>query len=164
MTAARIERDSMGEMAVPAEADHAPRPSASTELPDQPSSIPARVHPALGLIKKSAAQVNMDLGLLAPEPGSGIDPRLQAVAEGKHDDQFVLDVFQTGSGTSTNMNANEVIADRRRAGDRRAQGRSPVHPNDAVNMGQSSNDVIPTAIHVAALERINKQLLPSLLN
>jgi fumarate hydratase class II len=118
---------------------------------------------ALGLIKKSAAQVNMDLGLLAPGLAVPVIQAAQEVAEGRHDDQFILDIFQTGSGTSTNMNANEVIAgiaNERLNGVR--GGRSPVHPNDVLNMGQSSNDVIPTAIHLAALERTHGQLVPAL--
>jgi fumarate hydratase class II len=164
LTATRIERDSMGEMAVPADAYYgAQTQRAARNFQISRLRFSREFIRALGLIKKSAAQVNMDLGLLSPELGSGIIRAAQAVAEGKHDDQFVLDVFQTGSGTSTNMNANEVIAgiaNELATGVR--GGRSPVHPNDAVNMGQSSNDVIPTAIHVAALERIEKQLIPAL--
>jgi fumarate hydratase class II len=119
---------------------------------------------ALGLIKKAAAQVNMDLKRLPDEMGAAIVEAARAVADGKLDDQFVVDVFQTGSGTSTNMNANEVIAG---AANEMFQngvrgGKTPVHPNDAVNMGQSSNDVIPTAIHVAALEALSKRLVPTL--
>ena len=118
----------------------------------------------MGLIKKAAAQVNMDLKLLAPELGEAIVQAAQAVADGQHDDQFVLDIFQTGSGTSTNMNTNEVIAGvaNEQFNNGVRGGKSPVHPNDAVNMGQSSNDVIPTAIHVAALEAIQKRLIPAL--
>ena len=107
----------------------------------------------------------MDLELLPAELGAAIVQAAQAVADGKLDDQFVVDIFQTGSGTSTNMNTNEVIAGRRQRavprGGARAASR-PIHPNDAVNMGQSSNDVIPTAIHVAALEGIQKRLIPAL--
>ncbi len=117
----------------------------------------------MALIKKSAAQVNMDLGLLNHELGGAIVQAAQGVVEGKFDDQFVVDVFQTGSGTSSNMNTNEVIAgiaNEILTGVR--GGKSPVHPNDAVNMGQSSNDVIPTAIHVAALEGVQKNLVPAL--
>ncbi len=109
--------------------------------------------------------MNVDLGLLSPELGAAVMKAAQAVSEGKHDDQFVLDIFQTGSGTSTNMNANEVIAgiaNERFTGVR--GGRAPVHPNDIVNMGQSSNDVIPTAIHLAALEGVHNVLKPALLN
>jgi len=117
----------------------------------------------MGLIKKAAAQVNMDLGLLNTNDGELIVQAAQAVADGRYDDQFVVDVFQTGSGTSTNMNTNEVIAglaNEKVTGTR--GGKDPVHPNDDVNMGQSSNDVIPTAIHVAALETIQKRLVPAL--
>jgi fumarate hydratase class II len=121
---------------------------------------------ALGLIKKAAAEVNMDLGLLPAELGEAVVRAAQAVADGKLDDQFVVDVFQTGSGTSTNMNANEVIAglanEQWHGASSPRGGRSPVHPNDAVNMGQSSNDVIPTAIHVSVLESIEKRLIPAL--
>ncbi len=105
----------------------------------------------------------MDLGLLDARLGAGlILPAAQAVADGKHDDQFVVDIFQTGSGTSTNMNTNEVIAGiaNEQFGTGVRGGKSPVHPNDAVNMGQSSNDVIPTAIHVAALEAITQAADP----
>jgi fumarate hydratase class II len=164
LAATRIERDSMGEMAVPAEAYYgAQTQRAARNFQISRLRFPREFIRALGLIKKAAAQVNMDLGLLAPELGGLVIRAAQAVAEGKHDDQFVLDVFQTGSGTSTNMNANEVIAgiaNEQATGAR--GGRSPVHPNDVVNMGQSSNDVIPTAIHLAALERLRKQLIPAL--
>ncbi len=120
---------------------------------------------ALGLIKKAAAQVNIDLGLLSRELGVPMIQAAQAVSEGKFDDQFILDIFQTGSGTSTNMNANEVIAgiaNESLTGVR--GGRKPVHPNDHVNMGQSSNDVIPTAIHLAALDRLYNALKPALID
>ena len=160
----RIERDSMGEMDVPEDAYYgAQTRRAALNFAISPLRFPRPFLRALGLIKKAAAEVNMDLGLLAPGVGAVIVEAAQAVADGKHDDQFVLDVFQTGSGTSTNMNANEVIAgvaNEKIAGTR--GGKSPVHPNDAVNMGQSSNDVIPTAIHVAALEAIRKRLVPAL--
>ena len=120
---------------------------------------------ALGLIKKAAAQVNMDLGLLDHELGAAILHAAQSVADGKHDDQFILDIFQTGSGTSTNMNANEVIAAIANEGITGVRGgRVPVHPNDAVNLGQSSNDVIPTAIHLSALDRMHNQLKPALVD
>ncbi len=154
----------MGKMEVPVEAYYGAQTGRALEnFQISPLRFPRGFLRALGLIKKSAAQVNMDLGLL-PEPlGESIVQAAQAVADGQHDDQFVLDVFQTGSGTSTNMNTNEVIAgiaNERFSGTR--GGKSPVHPNDAVNMGQSSNDVIPTAIHVAALEGIQKRLIPAL--
>ncbi|MBI4299101.1 MAG: class II fumarate hydratase, partial [Chloroflexi bacterium] len=117
---------------------------------------------AMGLIKHAAARVNMELGLLDRRIGDSIVQASKEVVDGKLDDQFVVDVFQTGSGTSTNMNANEVIANR--AGELLGGklGARLVHPNDHVNMGQSSNDVIPTAIHLAALITIQEQLVPAL--
>ena len=161
----RTEKDAMGALEVPQEAYY----GAQTQRARRNFQISALRFPrpylrALGLIKKAAAQVNMDLGLLPTALGAAIVQAAQLVADGKFDDQFVVDVFQTGSGTSTNMNVNEVIAgvanETFHAGVR--GGKSPVHPNDAVNMGQSSNDVIPTAIHVAALEGLKKRLIPSL--
>ncbi|MDR3618133.1 MAG: class II fumarate hydratase [Paludisphaera borealis] len=164
MTQTRIERDSMGEMSVPVEAYY----GAQTERARRNFEIGALRFPraflrALGLIKKSAAKVNVELGLLDPKLGELIQSAAQEVADGRRDDQFPLVIFQTGSGTSTNMNANEVIAgiaNERAVGQR--GGRSPVHPNDAVNMGQSSNDVIPTAIHLAGCEAIRTRLIPTL--
>jgi fumarate hydratase class II len=154
----------MGEMAVPEDAYYgAQTERARCNFRISPLRFPRQFIRAMGLIKKAAAQVNMDLGLLPAEVGSLVVQAAQAVAEGRHDDQFVLDVFQTGSGTSTNMNTNEVIA-----GIANEQvngvrgGKSPVHPNDSVNMGQSSNDVIPTAIHLAALEGVQKGLVHAL--
>jgi fumarate hydratase class II len=118
---------------------------------------------ALGLIKLASATVNEELGLLDPRLADAIRTAAQEVADGRFDDQFVVDIFQTGSGTSTNMNANEVISNRaiELLGGERGS-RTPVHPNDHVNMGQSSNDVIPTAIHVAAAVAIQDELLPAL--
>src|SRR5256885_13236685 len=107
----------------------------------------------LGRIKAASARVNSELGLLDPEIADRIARAGDEIAEGKHDDQFPVDAFQTGSGTSSNMNANEVIANL--AGD-------PAHPNDHVNMGQSSNDVFPSAVHLAALEEVTRDLLPAL--
>ena len=119
---------------------------------------------ALGLIKWAAAQANHDLGLLDAHRSALIVQAAEEVVEGKLDDHFPLDIFQTGSGTSTNTNANEVIANRccpaRRQTDRLA--RDPVHPNDHVNMGQSSNDVIPSAIHISAAEQLKNCLIPAL--
>jgi fumarate hydratase class II len=117
---------------------------------------------AMGLIKQAAAHVNRDLGLLSEQKTLAIAEAAGEVAEGKFDDHFVVDIYQTGSGTSTNMNANEVIANRANEllGERR--GARLVHPNDEVNMGQSSNDVFPTAIHLAALVSIKDDLIPSL--
>jgi len=155
----------MGEMEVPVEAYYGAQTRRALEnFQISPLRFPRPFLRALGLIKKAAAQVNMDLGLLPAALGEAIVQAAVAVADGLHDDQFVLDVFQTGSGTSTNMNTNEVISGvaNERFNNGVRGGKTPVHPNDAVNMGQSSNDVIPTAIHVAALEGIEKRLIPSL--
>ena len=164
MSTTRTENDSMGAMEVPVDAYYgAQTRRAELNFMISPLRMPRAFIRAMGLIKKAAAQVNMDLKLLNPDLGAPIVQAAQAVADGKHDDQFVVDVFQTGSGTSTNMNTNEVIAgvaNEKLTGKR--GGKSPVHPNDAVNMGQSSNDVIPTAIHVSALEGIRKNLIPAL--
>lgn len=164
MVAYRTERDSMGELQVPVEAYYgAQTRRAELNFQISPLRFPRPMIRALGLIKLAAAQVNQDLGLLDPSLAQAIREAAAAVAEGQHDDQFVLDVFQTGSGTSSNMNANEVIAGiANEAATGIRGGRTPVHPNDHVNMGQSSNDVIPTAIHLAALESIQTQLLPAL--
>jgi fumarate hydratase class II len=161
----RTEKDSMGAMEVPLEAYYgAQTERARRNFQISPLRFPRLFIRALGLIKKGAAQVNMDLGLLPAELGAAIVQAAQAVADGKLDDQFVVDVFQTGSGTSTNMNTNEVIAGAANEilTNGKRGGKSPVHPNDAVNMGQSSNDVIPTAIHVSALDGISKRLIPAL--
>ena len=118
---------------------------------------------ALGQIKQAAAQVNADLDLLDPDLARAISAAAQEVIDGKLDDQFVVDIFQTGSGTSTNMNANEVISNRAietLGGE--LGSRAPVHPNDHVNIGQSSNDVIPTAIHISALKAIHDDLIPAM--
>ena len=132
------------------------------ELPDQRPALAAPFIRALGLIKGAAARVNADLGLLDPKIADAIQAAAREVAEGKLDDQFVVDVFQTGSGTSTNMNANEVIANRATEILGGERGSKLVHPNDHVNLGQSSNDVIPTAIHLAALVEIEERLIPAL--
>ncbi len=128
-----------------------------------PLRLPRPMIRAMGLVKKSAAHVNLDLGLLDATRAQAIIDAAQAVADGSHDDQFVVDIFQTGSGTSSNMNTNEVIAglaNEALTGTR--GGREPVHPNDHVNLGQSSNDVFPTAIHVAALDAVSNTLVPAL--
>src|SRR6187397_1600643 len=108
---------------------------------------------ALGLLKGACAQVNKDLGLLPAEQADAIIAAAAEIADGRHDDQFPIDVFQTGSGTSSNMNANEVIA---------ALAGEGAHPNDHVNMGQSSNDVFPSAVHLAALGEVTHDLLPAM--
>ena len=160
----RTERDSMGELRVPADAYYgAQTMRAVLNFPISDLRFPPSFIRALGQIKLAAAEVNRDLGLLDPETADAIVRAAQEVADGKLDDQFVVDVFQTGSGTSTNMNANEVISNRAiemLGGE--LGSRDPVHPNDHVNAGQSSNDVIPTAIHVAALSGLHGALIPAL--
>jgi fumarate hydratase class II len=159
----RTERDSMGPVQVPEEAYYgASTMRAVLNFPISGLRFPRRFIRALGLIKRSAAEANAELGLLEPRLAEAIARAADEVAEGRLDDQFVVDVFQTGSGTSTNMNANEVIANRAAEllGGRR--GAKLVHPNDHVNLGQSSNDVIPTAIHLSALLAIREELIPAL--
>ncbi|MGB9671134.1 MAG: class II fumarate hydratase [Halothiobacillaceae bacterium] len=153
----RIEKDSMGELKVPSDALW----GAQTQRAVDNFHIGGRPMPraflrALGLIKAACAKVNAELGLLDPARAEAIQRAALQVAEGQFDEQFPVEVFQTGSGTSSNMNANEVIA--RLA----STSEHPVHPNDHVNMGQSSNDVIPTAIHVSAVLEIQERLLPAI--
>ena len=166
MSKTRIERDSMGEMEVPEDAYYgAQTQRAVINFPISGRRLPAPFIHALGLIKRAAAETNMALGKLDRERGEAIRQAAEEVHQGRFDEQFVIDVFQTGSGTSTNMNANEVIATRANEllGCRTAPpGERKVHPNDHVNMGQSSNDVIPTASHVSAARRIQEHLLPAL--
>src|SRR5262249_3427444 len=128
--------------------------------------LPARFLRALGLVKVAAAVANRDLGKLKPEIAGPIIQAAREVAAGKFDDQFPVDVYQTGSGTWPNMNANEVISNRaiELTGGDRFDRKKPIHPNDHVNMGQSTNDMFPTAIHVAAGLAIFKELIPSLRN
>jgi fumarate hydratase class II len=159
----RIEKDSMGEMRVPADAYYGAQTARAVEnFPVSGLRFPRPFIRALGLIKKHAAHVNSELNLLPPDIVKAIQTAAQEVADGMWDNQFVVDIFQTGSGTSTNMNANEVIANRacELLGGKRGDGK--VHPNDHVNRGQSSNDVIPTAIHIAALSGITFELVPVL--
>ena len=160
----RIEADSMGEVKVPEDAYYGAQTQRAVEnFTVSGLRFPAPFIHALGLIKKHAALVNAELGILDPALSEAIVSASLEVCEGKLDEQFVVDIFQTGSGTSTNMNANEVIAGRANemlAG--RRGGRSPVHPNDHVNRGQSSNDVIPSAIHIAALVQIRTHLAPAM--
>ena len=161
--ATRTERDSMGPMEVPEEALYgASTMRAVLNFPISDLRFSRTFIRALGLIKKAAAEVNADLGLLDPKLAAAAAQAAQSVADGRHDGEFVVDIFQTGSGTSTNMNANEVIATLATdllGGER---GSRLVHPNDHVNMGQSSNDVIPTAIHAAALIGLANDLVPAL--
>src|SRR5215218_10259053 len=160
----RVERDSMGEVQVPRDALFgAQTRRALDNFPISDLRKPRRFVQALGAIKLEAANVNYELGLLDEERRDAIVRAAEEVMEGELDNQFVLDVFQTGSGTSTNMNANEVISNRAiQAMGGELGSRDPVHPNDHVNMGQSSNDVIPTAIHLSALVSIELDLLPAL--
>lgn len=160
----RIERDSMGEMQVPADALYGAQTQRAVEnFPISNLRFPREFIRAMGLIKLAAARANMDLGLLDEKVGAAIVAAAQEVVEGKLDQHFVLDIFQTGSGTSTNMNTNEVLSNRAIQMLGGALGsKNPVHPNDHVNMGQSSNDVIPAAMHVAALEAIERSLIPAL--
>jgi fumarate hydratase class II len=159
----RTERDSIGPVQVPDEAYYgASTMRAVLNFPISGLRFPRRFIRALGLIKRSAAEVNAELGLLEPRLAEAIARAAEEVAEGRLDDQFVVDIFQTGSGTSTNMNANEVIANRAAELLGGQRGSKLVHPNDHVNLGQSSNDVIPTAIHLSALLAIREELVPAL--
>jgi fumarate hydratase class II len=163
-TAHRKERDSMGEVEVPRDALFgAQTRRALDNFPVSELRKPRRFVQALGAIKLEAANVNHELGLLDEEVKDAVVEAAEEVVDGVHDSQFVVDVFQTGSGTSTNMNANEVISNRAiqiKGGE--LGSKDPVHPNDHVNMGQSSNDVIPTAIHLSALIAIQEDLIPAL--
>ena len=159
----RTERDSMGEMQVPSDAYYGAQTARAVE--NFPISRLRFTRPfirALGLIKKHAAATNQELGKLDEATSKAIQQAAQEVIDGKFDAQFVVDIFQTGSGTSTNMNTNEVIANRAIEIKGGTFGDKSVHPNDHVNNGQSSNDVIPTAIHIAALDQIVNELIPAL--
>ncbi len=159
----RIERDSMGEMQVPAHAYWgANTHRAVLNFPISDLRFARQFIRALGQIKQAAAQVNESLGTVDPQIAEAIVQAAQEVIDGKLDSHFVLDIFQTGSGTSTNMNANEVIANRASELLGGSRGSRKVHPNDHVNFGQSSNDVIPTAIHLSALVSIEHDLIPAL--
>jgi fumarate hydratase class II len=148
----RTERDTMGEMRVPADALYGAQTQRAVEnFPISGLRFPRPFIRALGLIKSAAARINGRLGEIPPELAASIEKAANAVAAGDHDAQFVVDIFQTGSGTSTNMNANEVIG--RLAG---------AHPNDHVNRGQSSNDVIPSTLHVSAAMLVTEELLPAM--
>ncbi len=160
----RTERDSMGEMTVPATAYWGAQTQRAVEnFPISGYRLGRRFIRAVGLIKQSAAKVNRSLEKLDAKRADLIIRAAQEVVDGKLDDHFVLDIFQTGSGTSSNMNANEVISNRAiELSGGKIGSRDPVHPNDHVNMGQSSNDVIPTAIHIAAAEALHHDLKPAL--
>ena len=156
----RIEKDSLGEMKVPENALYGPQTQRAVEnFPISGQRFGRRFIEALGLIKRGAAETNVELGHVDGAIGAAIVRAATEVAEGAWDGEFVLDIYQTGSGTSTNMNTNEVVAHR---ATQLLEDEGAVHPNDHVNFGQSSNDVIPTAIHVAARVAIEKELLPAL--
>ncbi|MCK6555483.1 class II fumarate hydratase [Candidatus Binatia bacterium] len=160
----RIERDSMGEMRVPAKAYYGAQTARALEnFPLNGPRFSRRFIKALGVVKAAAARVNMQLGLLDEARGQAIERAALEVAGGSLDAEFPLDIFQTGSGTSTNMNANEVIAARaiELLGGSRGD-RNLVHPNDHVNMAQSTNDVFPSAMHVAAMDALETHTLPAL--
>ncbi len=169
----RTERDSMGDVHVPAKAYYGAQTQRAVEnFPISGWPLPAPLIHAMGLVKLACATANRDLGkltgtgknTLAPSQIESLTAACREVAEGKFDDQFPIDVFQTGSGTSSNMNVNEVIANRaiELEGGDRFQAEKPIHPNDHVNMGQSTNDTFPTAIHVAVACHITNRLIPAL--
>ena len=156
----RVESDSMGKMKVPSDAYYGAQTARAVEnFPVSGRTLPREFIRAMGLVKLAAAQTNAELGFLKKNTARALARAAKEVIDGELDDHFVVDVFQTGSGTSTNMNTNEVIANRAAE---LLKGKTSVHPNDHVNMGQSSNDVIPTAMHVSSLEAIEKDLIPSL--
>ncbi|MFN3674827.1 MAG: class II fumarate hydratase [Sphingomonas pseudosanguinis] len=164
MTQTRTEIDSIGPIEVPADAYWGAQTERSLEnFPfGERETMPVGIVHALAIVKKAAARINRGHGLAA-DKADAIEAAAQEVIDGRHDDQFPLVIWQTGSGTQSNMNANEVIAGRANemlTGTR--GGKSPVHPNDDVNRGQSSNDTFPTALHVAAAIAVNRQLLPAL--
>lgn len=162
----REERDSMGTVLVPENVYYgAQTQRAADNFPVSGLRFPASMICCLAMVKKCSARVNQELGLLQADLAEAIASAAEEVIEGRWDDQFVVDVFQTGSGTSTNMNMNEVLATRANeilTG--KKAGKAPVHPNDHVNMGQSSNDMIPSMIHIAALRAIREELIPSLVH
>src|SRR5688572_25432578 len=160
----RTEKDSMGEMKVPADAYYGAQTGRAVEnFPISDLRFSRRFIAAMGLVKWAAAEVNHGLGVLDEKKLNLIQQAAQEVIDGKLDSQFVVDIFQTGSGTSTNMNTNEVIASRaNEIATGRRGGKDPIHPNDHVNQQQSSNDVIPTAMHVSAAVAIKESLIPAL--
>ena len=164
MTGYRIETDSLGEVKVPASAYYGAQTQRALEnFPISRRRMTREFVRAMGIIKCAAAEANMSLGLLDQKIGKAIVQAAKEVVDGKFDHEFVVDVYQTGSGTSTNMNANEIIANRAiELLGGKIGSKIPIHPNDHVNKGQSSNDVIPSAIHISALEGIEKDLLPAL--
>ena len=162
-TSTRMERDTMGELPVPSNAYYGVQTARAIEnFPISSLRIPRAMIRAMGLLKRAAASVNHSLKLLDKKPAGAIIRAATEVVEGHLDAEFPVDIFQTGSGTSTNMNTNEVISNRATELLGGARGSKLVHPNDHVNLGQSSNDVVPTAIHIAASETIHHQLIPAL--
>src|SRR5213082_4292278 len=162
--ATRIEKDTFGNIEVPAERLWGAQTQRSLQnFKISTEKMPPALVKALAQVKRSAAQVNLDLGVLDKKKGAAIIEAADEVVAGKHDGEFPLAVWQTGSGTQTNMNMNEVLANRASEllGGERGEGRL-VHPNDDVNRGQSSNDVCPTAMHVAAAETLTRDLIPAL--
>ena len=160
----RLEKDSMGELEVPSKALYGGNTRrAQLNFPISNLRFGRSFIKSLGLIKQSAAETNLELGLIEKDIANAIISSAQEVIDGDHDESFVVDIFQTGSGTSTNMNVNEVISNLSilKLGGK-IGSRNPVHPNDHVNKGQSSNDVIPTAIHIAAAISIKDDLIPSM--
>ena len=159
----RTEQDSLGEMQVPADAYWGAQTQRAVEnFPISGETFGRRFVRALGVVKKAAAEANRDLGLVDEDKADCVIEAADEVVAGEHDDQFPVDVFQTGSGTSSNMNANEVIANRATELYGGEIGTREIHPNDHVNFGQSSNDVIPTAMHVASAEALEYDVLPAL--
>ncbi|MFT4882766.1 MAG: fumarate hydratase class II [Natronomonas sp.] len=159
----RTEQDSLGEMQVPAEAYWgAQTQRAIGNFPVSGLTFQRRFIRALGIVKKAAAQANVELGLIPEDKADAIIEAADEVIAGQHDEHFPVDIFQTGSGTSSNMNANEVIANRATEIYGGEVGTREIHPNDHVNYGQSSNDVIPTAMHVASLEAVERDVIPGL--
>ena len=159
----RIERDSLGEMEIPSDALWGAQTQRAVEnFPISGEPMDGRFVRALAVVKKAAARANRDLGRIDDETADAIVEAADEIIAGEHDGQFPVDVFQTGSGTSTNMNANEVIANRASQLIGEAVGSKAIHPNDDVNFGQSSNDVIPTAMHVAALVALDDEVVPAL--
>ena len=160
----RIETDSMGEIEVPADLYYGAQTARSLiHFNIGMETMPREIIRSMGILKKASALVNAELGLLPEDKKNLIIKSADEVIEGTLDDHFPLSVWQTGSGTQSNMNTNEVIANRaiEMAGGQLGS-KDPIHPNDHVNMGQSSNDTFPTAMHIAAVERIHDHLLPEL--
>jgi fumarate hydratase class II len=158
----RVETDTMGEMKVPADRYYGCQTARSlTNFRIGTETMPREIIRAMGILKKAACIVNMDLGKMPKDKGDLITKAADEVIAGTLDDHFPLVVWQTGSGTQSNMNSNEVISNRaiEMAGGTLGS-KDPVHPNDHVNMGQSSNDTFPTAMHIAAVEEIHRRLMP----